>query len=524
MVWKKIDNYDQSVDVWMSIQNNSLIPFSKVTIQFTTASAPTEGKGFVLTGPNQWSQRVPAGTNVFYKEEDGGIITWWSREIEKLVNYDIPTQEELVNKLTSKSVVCPEGSFISIQNLSEAPIYYNFLGKGNFVLTQYQGMSYTFAKDSVINFSADGTPSLQYMIGQSPNVTMLSEATQNLLDEINAKIEGLMENAATKEELDIVKRRTYFGKWSPFVSVTGTKGKVMASPKFMKDKDFKSEFVTDKSILDISLELSYSRFDKDQNKNISEKASVKITVIVQPSGEGHQFSGYYCDTPWFSQNISGLELYRDNTNGQLRFNINLKSDVANYTMVASIRQDDTKFVESNIAGFLNEKICMYSIDKDNSDIHFTDESFYLGIMESWDYALEKHITKINAIKKTESTTDTEMIQEFTSTETPEFKFKFAQDMEGTSGIVTFEIPVSVGVNKVVGVNIKTVDVSKSDNVYLDLIVMGDGRQTKVNKNTVDVFTLPMWNHVKFGYSYIADKLSKITQDNASNYYIEVVYS
>ena len=90
MVWKKIDNYDQSVDVWMSIQNNSLIPFSKVTIQFTTASAPTEGKGFVLTGPNQWSQRVPAGTNVFYKEEDGGIITWWSREIEKLVNYDIP--------------------------------------------------------------------------------------------------------------------------------------------------------------------------------------------------------------------------------------------------------------------------------------------------------------------------------------------------------------------------------------------------------------------------------------------------
>lgn len=524
MTWKKISNYDQSVDVFMSIQNNSLIPFSKVTIQFTTASAPVDGQGFVLTGPNQWSQRVPAGTNVFYKEEDGGIITWWSREIEKLVNYDIPTKEELVRDLTTKSVNCPEGSFVTIQNLSESPIYYNFLGKSNFVLTQYQAVSYTFAKDNVINFKSDGRGILSYMIGQSPNVTMLSEETQNLLDELNTKVEGLLENAATKEELDIVKRRTYFGKWSPFISVSNNSStKVINSPIFMKDNNYKSEFISDNGILDISLDINYTR-PNPEGGVINEIATVQITVITYPSGEGHRFSDYYCDTPWFSQNISGLEVYRDNTNGQLRFNITLKSNINKYSMVASVRNDDTKFVESTVDTFLNEKIAMYSIDKDNTDIHFTDEEFYLGILKSWDYAIDRSITKFTDLIKTERQDGNGIHQEFTSRVNQNFKFKFSQNNEGTEGIVTFEVPTSDGMNKIVGVNIKKTDVRNPDNVYLDLIVMGDGPQTKVNQGQKDVFTLPMWNHTKLGYTYIYDKLSKITEDMASEYYIEVVHS
>lgn len=521
MTWKKIDNYDQSTDVFMSIQNNSLIPFSKVTIQFTTASAPVEGQGFVLTGPNQWSQKVPAGTNVFYKEEDGGIITWWSRPIEKLVNYDIPTVEENVKLLKTKTVNCPEGSFITMQNLSEAPIYYNFAGKGRFVITQYQGVSYTFAKDAVINFSSDGTAELNYVIAQSPNVTMLSEATQKLLEEMNTKVDGLLENAATKEELDIVKRRTYFGQWSPFISVSGGKGKQLASPKFMKDDTYKSEFIADKTILDLSIELSYTRQDKKLGKAVEEKASMKVTLITQPTGEGHQFVDFYCDTPWFNQNISGLELYRDNTNGQFRFNLNLKSEILTYTMVVSTRCDMVKFIESTKSGFLNEKIAMYSIDKDNTNIHFTDEDFYLGILNSWDFSLNIKTTRVDTITKKDSHTATDMTQELTSANG--FKFKFVQKMDGSQGIVTITAPTSLAINKIVGINFKTIDPSKPNNIYLDLIICGDGIQTKVNSGANDVYTLPMWKHAKVGFMYISEELSKITADNAKDYYIEVVH-
>ena len=522
MTWKQITDFDKSKDIWISIQNNSLIPFSKVTVQFTTKGAPEEGKGFVLTGPNQWSQRVPAGTNIFYKEEDGGIITWWHREIEKLVNYDIPTQEDTIENFKTKSIACPEGSFISLQCLTDTPIFYNLLGKGHFVLTKYQGWSYTFAKDEVINLSSDGTGSFTYILGQSPNVTMLSEATQNLLDEINAKIEGLMENAATKEELDVVKRRTYFGQWCPYLSITGQAGTSINSPIFKTDENYHSEMIQDKQILDMSAEIVYTRRDDTEGRDIEERASIFATLVTQPSGEGHQFTNFYCDTPWFSQHISGLELYRDETNGKIRLVINLKSQIKSYTVAMSLRTDTSKFVADTGSGFLNEKICTYSIDKDNTGIHFTDEQFYLGIMSSWQFALKTDKYKVESLSKKDSSDGATNTQLFSST-IDDFKVKYDEKLDGSSGIFTLDIPLSAGINRVVGLNIKTKDVSKSNNVYLDLIVLGDGKQTKVNSGTVNRITIPLWKHITYGYMFVSERLSKVTETNAKDYYIEVIY-
>lgn len=522
MIWKEITNFDHSVDNFMSIQNNSLVPFSKVTIQFTTASAPVEGQGFVLTGPNQWSQRVPAGTKVFFKEEDGGICTWWSREIEKLVNYDIPTVEETVHKLKSKSIVCPEGSYVTLQNLSESPVYYNFLGKSNFVLTQYQAVSYTFAKDSVINLSGDGTGNLTYMVGQSPNVTMLSESTQQLLDEINAKIEGLLENAATKEELEIVKRRTYFGQWSPFITASGTGGSTISSPKLLKDMTYYSEFIKDKDILDMIIDISYVRPDKSTGKNTEESATIRASIVVQPSGDNHMFSSFYCDTEWFSQNISRLDLYRDETNGQVRFDIKLKSEIVSYNIAVSLRNDMVKFIATDKDSFLSEKICNYIIDKDNSGIHFTDEDFYLGILKSWSYPLSVNKHKFGSLTKHEVVgTDSDGVL-YRSSEGLELKFE--QKRNGNQGITTITVPSSLGFNKVVGVNIKPNDTSNQKAFYFDLIMMGDGPQTKQTIESNDVYTIPMWKHASYGYSYFFDKLQELTTEETREYYIEVVYS
>ena len=516
--WKKIEDFDQSIDVFMSIQNNSLIPFSKVTVQFTTKPVPTEGQGFVLTGPNQWSQRVPAGTNVFYKEEDGGIATWWSRHIEKLVNYDIPTQEGVFANLTSKTIECPEGSFVTLQNISESPIFYNFLEKSNFVLTQYQAVSYTFAKDNVLHVKSDGTATLSYMIGQSPNVTMLSEETQKMLEEMNAKIDGLVENAATKKELDIVKKRTYFGKWSPFLAISGTKGKSITSPIFMKDEEYKSEFIKDKDIFDFALEINYTRHDKDLSNDKEEFASIRGSVIIQPEGEHHQFSSFYCDTPWFKRNIAGLDVYRDETNGQVRFEIRMKEEVKTFNLVASVRCDFVRFLATDKEDFLNEKISKYDIDKDNTDIHFTDEEFYLGILESWELDPYGKKLKISSVSKRSDESDGRLV-EFTNTQEINFKFTFVEHPDNAN--VTIELSSALAIQKILGVNFKTKDVSKPDNVYLDLIVMGDGRQIKTSQDGKDIFTLPMYKLTRFGFDLIGEPLRNLEADK---YYVEIIHN
>ncbi len=520
-IWKKIDNYDQSVDVFMSIQNNSLVPFSKVTIQFTTAAAPEEGKGFVLTGPNQWSQRVPANTNIFYKEEDGGIATWWSRGIEKLVNYDIPTQEETVTSLTSKSVICPEGSFITIQNTGKAPVYYNMLGKANFVLTESQAVSYTFSKDNVINFKSDGTGILTYLIAQSPNVTMLSEETQRKLDDLVAKVDGLIEHAATKEELDVVKRRTYFGQWSPFLNTTGQSGNKVISDVFVKDNTYHSEFLQDRNIVDIKIELEFSRND-DKRKVVTEKATMSVTIVTQSSGDDLKMSSFYCDNNWIQQNISSLEFYRDQTNGQVKFNLKFKSDIQSYTMLTSLRADNVKFVKSSVSEFLSEKIGIYLIDKDNADIHFTDEAFYLGMLKSWDYSLGTSVKKYDRVVKESNSANTQKIICGSGNDTS--NILYTENANGNDAVMTVSIPALIGANKVVGLNIKPKDHKLKTHVYLDLITMSNGQQTKQsNGNNID-FVIPLHRHTLHGYYYISNELSKLTADNSKNFYVEIVYS
>lgn len=523
-IWKKIDNYDQSTDVFMSIQNNSLVPYSKVTIQFTTAAAPEEGKGFVLTGPNQWSQRVPAHTNVFYKEEDGGIITWWSRAIEKLVNYDIPTQEETVTSLKTKSVICPEGSFITIQNTGKTPVYYNMLGKANFVLTESQAVSYTFAKDNVINFKSDGTGILTYLIAQSPNVTMLSEETQKKLDDLIAKVDGLLEHAATKEELDVVKRRTYFGQWSPFLNTTGKSGTKIISDVFVKDATYHSEFLQDKNIVDIKAEIEITR-NTEQKKNVTEKATLSASIITQQSGDDLTVSNFYCDNSWIQQNIKSIEFYRDQTNGQVKLTINFKSQIEAYTILVSLRADNVKFVKSTIGEFLSEKIGVYLIDKDNADIHFTDEPFYLGMLKSWDYSLETSVKSYSDITKSDSTSNSKYIQKIScGNGNDTSNITYAENTNGNDAIITVSIPAMIGANKVVGLNIKPKNVKSKVYSYMDLITMSNGQQTKqLNGNNTD-FIIPLYRHTLHGYQYISNELSKLTTDNATEFYVEIVYS
>ena len=91
MVWSKIPNLDTTKDYIYYFQNRSKIATSYVHISITENAAYDENSAFLLQGRQYLRIRVPAGTNVFYAEEDGGIFMYSKAEIEKLVNYDIPT-------------------------------------------------------------------------------------------------------------------------------------------------------------------------------------------------------------------------------------------------------------------------------------------------------------------------------------------------------------------------------------------------------------------------------------------------
>lgn len=513
MVWKQITGYDDSKDIVLSIQNTSLVTHSKVYISLTTDSAPKPNTSMVLTGPNQWTNRVPAGTRVFYAEEDGGIIGYWYHYIPKLVNYDIPfTHED--KTITNHTFTAVEGSYLTIQNKSDKTLYVSVGGTGSFVITQYQVISWTFSKDTEITLRGDSVLA-SISIGQSPNVTMLSKATQDMLEEMKATIDGLVKNSATKDELKTVHQRTYFGQWSPILSTSNSGNtKEIISDVFVKDTEYHSGFPSSVQMLDLYANIHYFRAEEENDRRfVEETAVVKISCMTEESGENNEVASFYCGTPWFNFNINGLEIRRDVTNGKINVRLKLKSEIKNVTSVFAIRSDECKFLRDSSGGFLNEKIAKYFIDKDNSDIHFTTPSFYIReILNLFRFGKDPqvHKSKLKTIESNEN---------IVSGKT-EDNSSYKLTTDDRSGVMEFRVPSSLGCGRILGLNIKNVNRKKKD-LYFDIIVLSNGTQNKVSDNGLDVFTVPMWKHSITSFDHIKDPLKTIT--NSDKYIVEFVY-
>lgn len=520
MVWKQITDFDSSRDVVLSIQNTSLVAHSKVHISLTESNQPNPASAFVLTGPNQWTQRIPAGTKVFYAEEDGGIIGYWFHYIAKLVNYDIPFSHE-DRIITNHSFTAVEGSYLTVQNKSEEPIYIGIGGTGSFVITQYQVMSWTFAKDTEINMRSNSA-SASISIGQSPNVTLLSEETRKMLEDMQAKVDGLIESAATKDELKTVHQRTYFGQWSPLLPTSSSDNtSEIVSDIFMKDNEYRSNFPDGRQVLDVLCSVTYMRPSSENDRaDVNETSLIKLSVLTEDSGDTNQVLDYYCGTPWFNFNINKVEVRRDITNGKLNVRIGLKTQIKGYIAIYAIRVDDAKFLQSPDGEILNEKIAIYQIDKDNSDINFTTDSFYVNnILGLFRYGLNPKKESLDLNSYTNSSVGGTQTQTLLMEQNSSIRLVTKSD--GSDANLELSLPSDYSVSRLLGLNIRNKDKTKKNGIFLDLITMSNGSQNKSSMNGVDTILIPLWKHSIYGYAYIVDEINKIDDDES--YYVELIF-
>lgn len=532
MIWTKIDNYDNTKEIVLSIQNASFIPNSKVHFCITEDPVPDETNYSTLTGPNQWTNNVSPGSNVFYAVENGGICSYWHNYKLTLVNYDIPTKHVDITLTGNETVTFPEGAYIVLQGKSTIPIRYNMSGgTGTFILIQNQMVSYTFSKDTDITFIYSGQPleQVSYFQGQSPNVTMLSESTQQLLDDIITKMDAMILNMATKAELQVVHRRTYYGQWSDFASVasqgsnpiTTAHTAVFEIDPLYDNND--NNFVKDNSIIDFAIGLSITRVDATSGLNIIEDSIIKLSLIASRINNSTQLMNFYCDTKWINENITQITLNRDNTNGRLELVLDFKEQFLKFVSVTSVRSDETKLRGNDLVAVTPESITTYDIDKLNDRVTFTDDTFYNGMIQLFNYSLNDKFKYENKdISVASSIDSTDNIIEVTSTTVTDLKVTLKTRLSAIAGELYVDIPTTIGFtpNQIIGLNFVP-NIKGKIPVYLDLVTMGNGTPIITPNGTIITYTIPLWKHTILNYDYIIKPL--LVLGTGTDYKMELIY-
>jgi hypothetical protein len=368
MTWKKVE-IDKTVDHIILIQNSSIIPNSLVYLSFTTANTADENNTFMLTGPNQWEGRIKAGTNLFYAEEHGGEFTYSAFPIEKLENYNIPTEHKDIQAMR-QSIICPEGSYFVIQNKDVTPFSISIVGEGQFILTENQMLSFTFANESTVVVHGTGQKA-SYMIAEAPSLTQLSKEVQDKLNEIFTSHKEVLKKVITREEFTKFKRKMECGKWSDAQTLNGFK------ISFKSDPFYESDWLNDKAVVDIIANIKY--LDNGVEKHALLQCSINMI-----DADNIELLNYYSDDINIRQNLRKINFIYQNPvdiqtdSGVLEITGEL--DPAFIPMVQTttsrIRTDNIKWKELETTVIAPTKTIILDVFRINEMITFSDEEFY----------------------------------------------------------------------------------------------------------------------------------------------------
>lgn len=367
MTWKKV-NLDNTVDHIIVIQNSSIIPNSLVYLSFTTANSADEANTFMLTGPNQWDGRIKSGTNLFYAEEHGGEFTYSAFPVEKLENYSIETVHKDIQAMR-QTIECPEGSYFVIQNKDVTPFTISIVGEGQFILTENQMLSFTFANVNSVTVHGTGQKA-SYMIAEAPSLTKLSKSIQDKIDEMYSSYKELLAKVVTREEFNKFKRKMECGKWSDSQTVDGFK------IKFKSDPTYESEWLNDKSVIDIIANIKYI-------DGALEKHALLQCTINMVDATHIELLNYYSDDINIRQNIRSIIFKYQNP-------VDIQTDSGILEVTMEMSPEFTKVISSTTSRIKSDNIRWLP---DNSEINptntinldvfrinemitFSDEEFY----------------------------------------------------------------------------------------------------------------------------------------------------
>ena len=368
MTWKKVE-IDKTVDHIILIQNSSIIPNSLVYLSFTTENVADENNTFMITGPNQWEGRIKAGTNLFYAEEHGGEFSYTAFPVEKLENYDIPTIHKDIQAMR-QSITCPEGSYFVIQNKDVTPFSVSIVGEGQFILTENQMLSFTFASESTVVVHGTGQKA-SYMIAEAPSLTQLSKDVQDKLNEIYTSHKQLLTKILTREEFTKFKRKMECGKWSDSQTLNGFK------MSFKSDPFYETGWLNDNSVIDLIANIKYL-------ENGIEKHALLQCTINMIDADNIELLNYYSDDINIRQNLRVIHFAYQNPvdiqtdSGILEITGEMSPEFTPMvqTTTSRIRTDNIKWAALDGAVIAPTKTINLDVFRVNEMITFSDEEFY----------------------------------------------------------------------------------------------------------------------------------------------------
>lgn len=405
MVWSKIPNLDTTKDYIYYFQNRSKIATSYVHISITENATYDENSAFLLQGRQYLRIRVPAGTNVFYAEEDGGIFIFSKAEIEKLVNYDIPTTGERVIMGTvngTKMLTAPEGAYIALQNVSdfEYEIKYTIGGAGPFALTQHQMVTFSFTKDTEIKVtSTESQAKLSYVIAQSPNVTQLSDENKQKLEDILHEIRLVQESMARKEEVEFVEDRSYMDKWSDAYTYSKNLTKKVDMGTYAPDVDYRSANLDATDVLYAVTYMTFSYYDDTVTGNKAQTFAKENEGITWDYPKNADLSRVddddrvtasqtdYVNYPGWSHDDAEIYVYPNVSESEYKYQGSIKNDTAT--------------IETTFYYTADNEVIISSVNTTNMYVreYLSDVAFYINSTQQqtkMEYSFSKNFKEVTA--------------------------------------------------------------------------------------------------------------------------------
>lgn len=396
LIWNKVQ-VDNTKDRFFKFQNKSLIPDSKVWVVISDKE-PTEPTGLVIVSRQFLNQVILAGESIWYAEEAGGVFTFSSTLLPKLENYNIPTVHENITITdTPVTINVPEGGTITFQNLSKSNIGARIGNETNgaFILSQYQIFAESFPTNNSVTFYPDVTGATglaTYSITQSAIVTQLSPSAQAELDKMKAAVELMLEQAATKDELESIEARLYHNNWSlpNFIQRSNTK-LLMSYPFRGNIAVYHSKGVQDNSGFSVLFDVN-ATFENDKGELVTERGLVYGQGIYKNSGSG-SFMVSRSNNIEIAKLIEQVNINVSQNRNELVIGLSLSKNVITAGLSTIIKFEHNYFetFQGDVSNV--EYITSYKVDLVNAGINFSDD-----IIQTMNKILDKTMSEKQTVK------------------------------------------------------------------------------------------------------------------------------
>lgn len=386
MLWKEIPNQDPSKTWLFYIQNFAKTPNAYVHLYIATDGEEPSSQDQpqqTLIALQVLRIYIQPNSKVYFAEENGGVCTAIKTEKIPFVNYDVPIYHRNIPLNTEYRFTAPEGSEIVFQNFSgDGDCFINIGGGDGWIrATRYATLIDSFHDDTEITIKGEtGTEVISIIQKQSIAVTQLSDENIDLLEDLLTRVEMIENNYVNTTQLDEVRKRTYLSLYSPYSEVIKYMTNNIQTKTFKSNIEEYRSKLYDNVVLNVVNIFNFTYDDNEITDSISGYLSFDILVS---DNLVDSVLNIYTDNQFIKENLKEIKLNRNRSKDQLNFEFIFNNTIQSIKVDTCIRAEE---VSSSVIDdvLVIDNTTLYSIDLFNGDIVFTDNEFFLKLLEPYE--------------------------------------------------------------------------------------------------------------------------------------------